>query len=451
MQKNRRWITALVVLLVLAAAVFAVVAYQRHRHAEIARELEAELYRIRAAGRPVAIEDLALPPVPDDENAAILYELAFQLIPGYKTDDRLFLTSTIGSHLHPGPASLTPEDVARARKILLNCARFFSLMEEALLRPSCRFDQDFSRGFAAKTPPLLLMRQATELLACRAHLQLLDNNADGAASDLQTASRLSHSLDKQPTIIAYMIRTALEYLIARAICDIAASHRLSPEALDALEADLESVSSGNDFAYALAGERVLLCQTLIQQYRGSIFRMLRGNVRVFSSRGVMGFPAQLRFKSRFDEEELVFLRMSRRLEELASLPYYQAKDSLDNLAKEAASIGSPLLGGFPVHRRTFASRTGNAAFVSLARVVLAAEKYLAAHGRYPDVSPLNLIDPFDGKPLRYRLDDNGLVIWSVGEDLDDDLAQKEWNPSTRDGDILWRIPLPKHDRNAPTP
>jgi hypothetical protein len=59
-----------------------------------------------------------------------------------------------------------------------------------------------------------------------------------------------------------------------------------------------------------------------------------------------------------------------------------------------------------------------------AQVALAAERHRRKHGHWPqslaDLVPRYLaavpLDPFDGKPLRYRKTERGAVVYSVGED-----------------------------------
>jgi len=75
----------------------------------------------------------------------------------------------------------------------------------------------------------------------------------------------------------------------------------------------------------------------------------------------------------------------------------------------------------------FALLAGHAG-LRCASVGLAAERYRKRHGGWPpslgDLVPHYLtavpLDPFDGKPLRYRRTEHGAVIYSIGEDAHDD-------------------------------
>jgi hypothetical protein len=54
------------------------------------------------------------------------------------------------------------------------------------------------------------------------------------------------------------------------------------------------------------------------------------------------------------------------------------------------------------------------------------------------------VDPFSGQPLRYKIDDGTIVIWSTGPDGDDDGAAKDmslqrpYQPDT-DGDFVFSL------------
>jgi hypothetical protein len=81
------------------------------------------------------------------------------------------------------------------------------------------------------------------------------------------------------------------------------------------------------------------------------------------------------------------------------------------------------------------------ALVRCLTVLLATERYRRAQGRWParlaELTPKYLaavpLDPFDGKPLRYRRLADGVMVYSVGQDGTDDGGVLHRNNPIRDG------------------
>jgi hypothetical protein len=60
-----------------------------------------------------------------------------------------------------------------------------------------------------------------------------------------------------------------------------------------------------------------------------------------------------------------------------------------------------------------------------ARAGLSVESYRSEHGELPDSIPSTFLDPFDGRPLRYKKLAKGYVVYSIGEDGKDDGGDKK--------------------------
>ena len=92
------------------------------------------------------------------------------------------------------------------------------------------------------------------------------------------------------------------------------------------------------------------------------------------------------------------------------------------------------------------------------RTALAAERYRLAKNRWPDdlaaLSPEFLrevpLDPYDGAPLRYRHTADGVVIYSVGPDGEDNNGTiDDQNPTSKGTDIGFRLYDPSRRRQPP--
>jgi len=89
---------------------------------------------------------------------------------------------------------------------------------------------------------------------------------------------------------------------------------------------------------------------------------------------------------------------------------------------------------FPVFIRVVWSTERRTASVRAAQIALALAAYRADHGAYPDsLSALEAAgwtlptDPFGGGPYHYRREGDGFVVWSIGPDVDDDNAARDYN------------------------
>jgi hypothetical protein len=116
----------------------------------------------------------------------------------------------------------------------------------------------------------------------------------------------------------------------------------------------------------------------------------------------------------------------------------------------------------PVLEPAFSHATRCEVDLRATAVVCALTGYARVHGEpperldqlVPDFLSVVPIDSFDGKPLRYRRDGTGWVVWSVGSDMKDDNAAwhefkypKEAN-GRKGGDIYFKSTEPQDDLAA---
>jgi hypothetical protein len=139
-----------------------------------------------------------------------------------------------------------------------------------------------------------------------------------------------------------------------------------------------------------------------------------------------------------------YLRAMNEAVEIAGLPLEEQAPRYRAWRQEygyAEAVG----GGIGFTKTEVALLRGHAS-LRCAQVAVAAERYHRKHGNWPqslaDLVPQFLpavpLDPFDGKPLRYRRTDQGAVVYSVGEDGGD--PQPPHANVSRDGAFrLWNV------------
>jgi hypothetical protein len=103
---------------------------------------------------------------------------------------------------------------------------------------------------------------------------------------------------------------------------------------------------------------------------------------------------------------------------------------------------------FPRLSRAQVARDRAIALRNAMMVALALKAYHAKYHAYPDsLAALRAYpgwelpeDPFSGKPFGYRRKGTGFVLYSWGEDLDDDGGRPiDPQSASLDGDIVWEF------------
>lgn len=139
-----------------------------------------------------------------------------------------------------------------------------------------------------------------------------------------------------------------------------------------------------------------------------------------------------------------FAAFANRVTASARMPYYEARTELEEIQEEIDKVGiSNLMTSSFGSRIVYYSKTFSCgeALTDLTRIGLLLEVYRVERSAYPQTLEAlaqefggNVpVDPFTGKPSIYVLEDDTFLLYSVGENLNDDNGIDD-----RDGDIVWR-------------
>ena len=115
----------------------------------------------------------------------------------------------------------------------------------------------------------------------------------------------------------------------------------------------------------------------------------------------------------------------------------------------------------PALDKTLTACIRHEANMRVAATAVACERHRRQTGRWPvtlaDLTPALLpampTDPFDGQPLRYKRTEDGVVVYSVGEDKADDGGKPltRGEKGTNVGDVVFRLYDPAARRQPPAP
>jgi hypothetical protein len=184
------------------------------RYAE--SQLQAVRDEIAARGEPLEWSDLAPPPVPDEQNAAVLYRKALQvpIEPSCACLERIAEALSEGGRrplISVWDLVDRPELRRRFRgeiRALLDQSReAFSLVRRARSRPRCNWNIDFSTpGGCEGMVPLKSLRWLGRLL-CLAAVTAHDAGDDAAdLGYLRDVLAMAESMASMQTMLAYLVR-----------------------------------------------------------------------------------------------------------------------------------------------------------------------------------------------------------------------------------------------------
>ncbi len=380
--------------------------------------LEREIEAIRAAGYPTNFEELGkYYSIPEGvPNAADVYSKAFYAYqkPGGELADHLPIRGSMIMADRRGP--LDPNSVKAIISDLQTNKEALEFLDKAAAIEHCRYDLDFSQGGMLFVPNLNKMKRCTQLLA--EQTMLLAHHGDGAAAAENIARQLAlgESLKKEPMFISQLVHMALVAVNCSSVEYTLNRTTLNDEQLAGLQQRLSQVYQDDPMVTGFIGER---CFTI-------------SYIHDPQQLGMPAIPSRLlRITGVADRNVMVSLELLGQYIDAMKLPGHQRLLRCREISAEVDELSL----FYSLAKMRLSSWEGIvqidlriAAQIDCARVALAIEQYRLAKGSLPkeltDLAPRYIdkgpIDPFDGKPLRYKLTEPGYIVYSIGDDGTDE-------------------------------
>ncbi len=297
----------------------------------------------------------------------------------------------------------------------------------------------------ASFPPLGHYRRLADLAVARAMMRLGDGDPAGFHADIMDTLRLSRLLSQGPTLVEKLVAVAIDALAQQAIQHAATSGLLNAPSAEKLQAALAALPPLTPVQESIDhGERYLFLDfvCVISQYGLAGYRRVeyvanggpapQHTIRASVARVLypLNCNAMMREGNTFYD---------RCVEALSKPTYREQRAAFDSLDRDLQALksrniliwltdpGSQLLAIFVpsfglVARLQDQSRVTSA----LTPLSLRLRLYQLAHHAYPetlaqlDAPPALLNDGFVDRPLIYRRDGAGYLLYSVGPDGHDD-------------------------------
>jgi hypothetical protein len=363
-------------------------------------QLEKRIDALRAAGDPVTLNDLADPPVPAENNAAVFLRRAEADVEAIVKELRPIEES------QPFKDGRLGEAEQKALKAVFAAyPRFVSDLEKAAACTSYNSEADFSVGPQSYTADVMLpqsnrFRGCINALSDRSLLLVSEGRLEEALQNCLVILRLGDHYEREPFLINYFVSLAARAVAVKDANLILRAGPVSPASRSALAAELARGDSSQAFEHALKTERV---------YGLEMSRDMIGGVNRW-----MVNDLQSTLIDMIDEE---LKRTSPPFTEVEA-PAWQA---------DHWSMGVALarLSDQAVAKARTACWRSRARFRCL-RVLLALQDETGRKKEQePKITDLGLpkeviTDPFSGEPLRLKKSAAGWTIYSVGPDGVDD-------------------------------
>ncbi len=399
-----------------------------------------EVRRIAREGDPISIAELALDDPPDVENAAPLYEKAFELMRPSGKFKALHGVWRDPDYIR-GPILWNELDA--------ECARFVAVVEatrRAASMPRCTFEHDSEPYLAPENPRVSAL---AHLLNGYALILAHKGDPDAALEILALALRVADSIDAGSGFGAFLLHAGIYTRTGDSALHIVSRAKVSERRARALVDALAWSDLERDVLAMLKWERAL---------RNSTFdRAAREGVAPEDSLLTDHASPWIRFEcSWFGRpvlrlDQLRYLRAMRRGIRDAHVPFRK--------------LPKPEPSGYPCEcmRRTGTWSFSNTfvpdwrrwreildstrARIDGTRLAIAACVYKSRFGDYPhSLSDLNKLawklemeDPFSGRPLVYKRQADGFLLYSIDSDLKDNGGRANPDyPASREGcDMVW--------------
>jgi hypothetical protein len=321
--------------------------------------------------------------------------------------------------------------------------------------PTGRYQVNWRLDYLFTQLPCQDARPVVNLVWLDATLRAQEGDLDGAiASDLAILNA-GRSMGDEPCLISQLVRLAGANVAITTLERILAQGQASEHALRNLQTNFEDEMSKPLFLYGVRGERAGHHRMIEAIEAGKI--KVSNMTSVMSSAPPTGLEAWWENVSgewEFHRSHAPWIRVMTKIVEIAKLPVEQQRSRLKIYAESIdrdRRIPVYVRLVVPAVTRVGESVARNQAWLRCTVVAIATERYRLAHNHWPEslqqLVPDFLqevpLDPYDGKPLRYRRLQDGVVIYSIGPDEKDDGGkldrQNPTAPGTDLGFQLWDV------------
>jgi len=382
--------------------------------------LAQELAAARKAGLATRPADLRRPPLPAGRDAAPVWRRLMALL------KQRPLLSADRDAVEFLPAKPSATDLRNAREAMTRRKDVLALIHEAASRPDSDFRRDWSLGMRVFFPELGTMRSAARWLAAESVVQQADGKTSEAIETATLILRVASHASSDPHMMGLLVDLAIRDLGLARLSSLLAAHPDASTAREVAHA-LSGAEPMRPLRRALGGETVMALDIVaeVRTFGPKDIQSLFTGADSASARRKLT-PSGHLDPAFVDADEAYIVWSFRTMYRAMALPSPQARAVLAALAADLDRRGerhdmSVLLGAILLPLPPIRVDDAYDRAEAERRVLVAAAgamAWRAAHGAPPALLRQCMaappVDPFDVRPLRYRREGRGFVVYSVG-------------------------------------
>ena len=406
---------------------------------------DARVSELRGRGEPVSPSELIPASVPDKQNAALLYELAFEKVD--VTSKEVERLEKLADKRDP----LTPQEMRELQTLLKNYEDPLRLMREGTKRRQCRFTFNYGRPWYKRDMSHLRhLSLFASWLRLASHTHLAGGKLDEAVQECVTIVRLAHSLGGEPDMVTMLVQMGIYGNGFKALENVMDRSDPSPTTLRQFVEAVGKVDDRSRFVFAMQAERAEWLPKIRRGFdvpREYLEGVTLGERGPPSSRRLSGFILRAWHLA----DGLEYLDLMGKYVALAGKPWHKARGEWEGQYERIQRMASPfrapvtfylVVGGYQQTAHNFERLIARKA---LAKLAVALRRYRMKHGRYPESLAALVpefakklpVDPFNGTDFIYRIDGQGFILYSVDVDGKDNGGVDDW-AKCDERDVVWR-------------
>lgn len=212
------------------------------------REVQRELARIKAAGQPIALSDLAQPRVDPARNPAFVYIREAEALSN--VDERM-----LSDFISRDPARRARVSPASVRRALLQVEDELARVRRASALPRCQFPVNWTAGADAQFPHYAGARRLARILGAHARLCAIDGRRREAMADVAAILGIARHVGQEPVLLASLVEYAIISIARVALQNVLRECSPRPSECTSAVAALAGIDLRTAMVRTLEGER----------------------------------------------------------------------------------------------------------------------------------------------------------------------------------------------------